>query len=625
MSNQSLESTPNNNRSPGGIASISMIPLTVVIAPDEHQIVQVQVTNESSIVEHYRVTVEGLSPGWITLSQGDVRLMPNQNASFNITIGPLPTSARAGAYPFRIILQSTADPRLEGYAFGILHVRPATAFTIDLSPSRIRNSAQARLRLTNAGNLKQRFSISGSDPEDRVIVHPAEPSVRVDAGEEVHVALDVEPVARPFTGKTYTLPFAVDVSPEQGAPKSAEGKLEVAPLIPRWLLTVLLMFMATTFGIGACSLSRLRQAARDELAGFATATVVAEDSFNATATAYYGEWDLDNDGLSYEQEIRLGTDPTNPDHDGDGLNDGQEVVVTGTDPLKIDTDEDTLSDWEEVNSNPNARGIANGQRTNPLRDDTDNDGLLDHIDSNTSEVEVIIVDPQNMIEDPSFEEATLPWRNRFDRSQIKTNVVLPVGWKLMLLDDVPAPESPDGAHYAFPEMKQIAITQMSECTGGRFEPICEIFVNQKALTIFKDGHPLRAAIYREFVLEPGVYEFRIHYFADAYNTNREQKVWAESRSEAAQLQLCVESGEYDHQDWVKVPIKQVQEATLKFIVPETTEATVYVNLKNPLSLKNNGWFFDDWSLKRIEEYNDNTGRKPANHGCEADMGAKLTN
>lgn len=622
MSNRPAESSA-DKRSPGGIGSISMVPLTVAITPDEHQVVQVQVANESSIVEHYQAFVEGLSRDWFTLPQNNVRLMPNQDESFQFTLGPLPADARAGAYPFRLTLQSTSDPRMEGHAFGILHVRPAADFAVELSPSRIKNGGRAQLQLTNTGNFEQRFLVTGNDPDEHVVIHVIEPSLQLDAGEETRVGLEVAPVARPFTGKTHTWPFAVDVNPEQGAPRSAEGKLEVTPLVPRWLLSIVLLLLVTIVGVGSCSINQLVNEVRQEATAIAVGQAATAQAYDVEATRYYALWDHDGDGLNYEQESELGTNPFEADSDGDGLSDGEEVVVRGTDPTKVDTDEDTLSDWEEVNSNPNARGVANGQRTNPLREDTDNDGLLDHLDSFTPEVEVTIVDPQNRIEDPTFEDETLPWRNRFDRSQIKTNVVLPVGWKLMLLDDVLAPENPNGAHYAFPEMKQIAITQMSECTGGRFEPICGIFVNQKALTIFKDGHPLRAAIYREFVLEPGVYEFRIHYFADAYNTDGGQKVWAGSG--AAQLQLCVESGEYDHQDWVKVPIGEVQEAALRFIVPETTEAIVYVNLKNPLSLKNNGWFFDDWSLKKIEKYNDNTGRKPADHGCEADMGAKLTN
>lgn len=80
--------------------------------------------------------------------------------------------------------------------------------------------------------------------------------------------------------------------------------------------------------------------------------------------------DSDNDGLTDEQELVLGTDPYNPDTDGDALNDGQEVNTYGTDPLNPDTDADGLTDGQEV--------FFHG--TMPLNPDTDTDSVGDGIE-----------------------------------------------------------------------------------------------------------------------------------------------------------------------------------------------------------------------------------------------------
>ncbi len=45
---------------------------------------------------------------------------------------------------------------------------------------------------------------------------------------------------------------------------------------------------------------------------------------------------------------QYGTDPLDPDTDGDGLRDGQEVNQFGTDPLNADTDGDGLRDALEI-------------------------------------------------------------------------------------------------------------------------------------------------------------------------------------------------------------------------------------------------------------------------------------
>lgn len=56
--------------------------------------------------------------------------------------------------------------------------------------------------------------------------------------------------------------------------------------------------------------------------------------------------DPDDDDLSNALECQHGTDPRNPDTDGDGLSDGWEVSI-GTDPCNVDTDGDGLSDGFE--------------------------------------------------------------------------------------------------------------------------------------------------------------------------------------------------------------------------------------------------------------------------------------
>jgi len=54
--------------------------------------------------------------------------------------------------------------------------------------------------------------------------------------------------------------------------------------------------------------------------------------------------DPDYDGLENGSEAAAGTDSLNPDSDGDGLWDGQEVVLLGTNPKNVDTDGDGDND-----------------------------------------------------------------------------------------------------------------------------------------------------------------------------------------------------------------------------------------------------------------------------------------
>jgi hypothetical protein len=58
--------------------------------------------------------------------------------------------------------------------------------------------------------------------------------------------------------------------------------------------------------------------------------------------------DPDHDGLTNLEEFQNGTDPHNPDTDGDGLSDGDEVHIYHTNPLVVDTDGDGIPDGLEV-------------------------------------------------------------------------------------------------------------------------------------------------------------------------------------------------------------------------------------------------------------------------------------
>lgn len=91
--------------------------------------------------------------------------------------------------------------------------------------------------------------------------------------------------------------------------------------------------------------------------------------------------DSDGDGLLDGDEVfKYRTDPSQMDTDGDGLSDGLEITRYGTDPLKIDTDGDALTDGDEVNL----------YKTDPLKVDTDGDGLTDW-----DEVRIYKTDPNN--------------------------------------------------------------------------------------------------------------------------------------------------------------------------------------------------------------------------------------
>lgn len=97
----------------------------------------------------------------------------------------------------------------------------------------------------------------------------------------------------------------------------------------------------------------------------------------------YAGWDGQQAHLHQLQYLRIQvsgeTNPLNPDTDGDGILDGEEVNLGEdgwiTNPVLRDTDSDGVSDFDEINKN-----TLCGEELDPTSKDTDGDGFDDSID-----------------------------------------------------------------------------------------------------------------------------------------------------------------------------------------------------------------------------------------------------
>ncbi len=136
--------------------------------------------------------------------------------------------------------------------------------------------------------------------------------------------------------------------------------------------------------------------------------------------------DTDGDGLPDDVELTIGTDPNNPDTDGDGILDGDEdpdndgltnigELVLGTDPNNPDTDGNGILDGaqdDDFDGLSNAQEIALG--TNPLAMDSDGDGWpdgaevdagSDPLKATSQPVQVVVANPPVSVVLPRVGEA----------------------------------------------------------------------------------------------------------------------------------------------------------------------------------------------------------------------------
>lgn len=368
--------------------------------------------NQGHVVDHFKISVQGIPSQWIQTPPQATQLMPGQQQEIQLTIQP-PRSpqSRAGRYPITIQVTSQDDPNQIAEAKATLTVAAFSDFSTNLHPQKIRTGKDARITVSNQGNTQTAFGLGFQDRGAELNFKPPRVQLQVPEGQTAAAEFRATPRNRRIFGGEQTHPFTVEIATSDGKTKTHSGEMVSRALIPVWVIPVaifLCILIASAAGLYYRGVVNTRATEQAFIIG-QTETAVAlvdisvrqtldagkEDRGTATALAMtaIAEGDDDGDSLSNLKENTLGTDPNNPDTDGDGLSDGLEVNQYGTNPNNQDSDGDTLKDGQEVNElntspiNPDTDGdslndgveVVGG--SNPLKTDSDGDGISDDQDS----------------------------------------------------------------------------------------------------------------------------------------------------------------------------------------------------------------------------------------------------
>lgn len=355
------------------VISVTVDNRTIVAIAGQPSLLQVTVLNQSNLVDHFNIQVNGIPQEWYKVQSGDLRLMPGDRGMGNIAFN-VPRNSSSTAGPHNVELQVNAvKQNLHPTVIALtLIVQPFYEYEFKLEPTLVKRR-RTMLTITNKGNDTTTFNLSATDPAHDLDFEMGPPQVTLYPGETLPIPMIVKAKQRPLLGSPQQKPFEVAVTsgkvdrPYQQPPK--QGQLVVNPRIPRWILLAIPLLLMLCGFITLTLFNRYNETIATQTAvaaaqtGTAEARVVQEVTQAATAAiATEVNSDPDEDGLTTEEEARIGTNPNNPDTDGDGLLDGEEVNIHGTDPRKRDTDGDTLDDGVEVDSgclspiNPNTFG-----------------------------------------------------------------------------------------------------------------------------------------------------------------------------------------------------------------------------------------------------------------------------
>lgn len=378
------------------------------VEPGSATTLNVVLLNQGPVVDHFKLSVDGIPSQWVPNPPPPTRLMPGQQQEVVFTIQP-PRSAqsRAGRYPLTVRVASQDAPGQMAETSATLTVAAFSQFQTQLQPQRIRAGKNARLTIQNLGNTPEVFQVGLRDRGDELGFTPPQQKIQVPEGQTETAEFSAQARKRRWLGREKSHPFTVQIAPSKGQAQTHSGEIVSRGLIPLWVPPVLIFLCVLLASAAGLYYRAVQNAQANQQAMTATAlalvdlsvqgTLDANRAQGGTATALaitaIAEGDDDGDGLSNVKETFIGTDPNNPDTDGDGLSDGAEVNQWGTLPTNQDSDGDTLKDGQEVNelqtSPINADtdgdslndGIEVAGGSNPLKIDTDGDGLADNQDS----------------------------------------------------------------------------------------------------------------------------------------------------------------------------------------------------------------------------------------------------
>jgi len=354
------------------------------VQPGERASISMVLLNQGLTEDTFKLSIEGVPANWVSTTSPVINLAPGEHKEVVLEIlPPRFAQSRAGRNSLVITVTSEQAPEQKAEVECVLTVAAFTQFRSELRPTRIVSAQPGQVLIENQSNIQENFSILWQSEEQELQFSPSpEQNVRVPPGQVDAVQFQVQPRRRPIFGGEYVYPYSVSVTSTGGIRIINDGEVSAKAWIPFWVIPIVAVLC---LGLTCISAFLVLQN-QTERSGAAQITQTA--AANQTAAAIIGEEDTDGDGLTNREELEWGSDPLNPDSDGDQLQDGPEVKQFGTDPLNPDTEGDRLSDGDEVQRgtnplNPDSDGdrLIDGEEversTDPLNPDTDSDGLGD--------------------------------------------------------------------------------------------------------------------------------------------------------------------------------------------------------------------------------------------------------
>lgn len=191
----------------------------------------------------------------------------------------------------------------------------------------------------------------------------------------------------------------------------------------------------------------------------------------------------------------------------------------------------------------------------------------------------------NLLPNPSFEEG------HYNLNGIP-ELQLPNGWLL---------EWDEGPTGYGTEAWDVWVRPETRVLSDAFLPVNEhalyIWDGKHTVKIFKGQGAISYRLLTDVVLQPGSYQLKVSYFPDLVMGYRNgQKLYADDPI-AGEIRLFADG---NVSGWIFPTFGQRNTTILTFTVNSTHTVRLGFAARGRFALNNNGWFMDDWSLRRLE-------------------------
>ena len=222
------------------------------IYPGKKTEIKFSISNTGDVTESCSITLEGIDPGWYTLSAQSISLPPADKAELTLTVKPpLISSGEAEKYTAILKVTSERDSSITTTLPVEMRVGSLLEFELRLNPQKQKGrKGSFTVNITNKGDKAATYDLEGKDPYNACRYEFSQKSINLQAGESGRVSLSVIPKERPFRGSVRNYEFKVSVAPQGGLPyqsRRVTGELTYKPVlrtIPAFILIMTVIIVA---------------------------------------------------------------------------------------------------------------------------------------------------------------------------------------------------------------------------------------------------------------------------------------------------------------------------------------------------------------------------------------------